>query len=60
MFTDMNISTGLNNDFSDFLKKQNVSELGVNFSISVLQVNTFIICKCQSDDETAFYTEIKT
>lgn len=56
----MNISTGLNNDFSDFLKKQNVSELGVNFSISVLQVNTFIICKSQSDNKTAFYTEIKT
>ena len=40
MFTDMNISSGLNNDFSEFLKRQNNSDLGVNFSISVLQVST--------------------
>ncbi|CAC5381571.1 CUL2 [Mytilus coruscus] len=43
MFTDMNISTGLNNDFSDFLKRQNASDLGVNFSISVLQAGAWPI-----------------
>jgi cullin 2 len=41
MFTDMSISSDLNNKFSDFMKKEE-HELGVNFSILVLQVGIYL------------------
>ena len=50
MFTDMTISTGLNNDFGEFLKHENSSDLGVNFSISVLQVNVLNMSAVNNED----------
>ena len=44
MFTDMSISADLNNKFSDFTTKENI-DLGVNFSILVLQVGTLLYFK---------------
>lgn len=38
MFTDVSISTTLNKEFSDFIQSKENVELGVNFSIMVLQV----------------------
>ena len=39
MFTDMTISSDLNNKFGDFLKRdESIRDIGVNFSILVLQV----------------------
>lgn len=40
MFTDISVSNDLNNKFQAFLKRDNV-DLGVNFSIYVLQVCLF-------------------
>uniref|UniRef100_A0A1B6DHH6 Cullin-2 n=1 Tax=Clastoptera arizonana TaxID=38151 RepID=A0A1B6DHH6_9HEMI len=40
MFTDMSVSTDLNNKFSQFLKDNNI-ELGINFSIYVLQAGAW-------------------
>ena len=39
MFTDMSISSDLNNKFNDFIKKEG-RDLKVNFSILVLQVSS--------------------
>ena len=41
MFTDMSISADLNNKFSDFTTKEKI-DLGVNFSILVLQVSVLL------------------
>ena len=38
MFTDVSISTSLNKEFLDFIQSKENVELGVNFSIMVLQV----------------------
>lgn len=38
MFTDISVSTDLNNKFNAFLRKDNI-DLGINFSIYVLQVS---------------------
>jgi cullin 2 len=38
MFTDMSVSQDLNNKFNDQIKENNV-DLGVNFTIQVLQVS---------------------
>jgi hypothetical protein len=38
MFIDVSISTTLNNEFSKFIQSKEHVELGVNFSIMVLQV----------------------
>lgn len=49
MFTDMSVSSDLNNKFNNFLKLDNI-DLGISFSIYILQVwnlaihNTCIIC----------------
>ncbi|XP_075213693.1 cullin 2 [Lycorma delicatula] len=40
MFTDISVSTDLNNKFSAFLKKDNI-DLGINFSIYVLQAGAW-------------------
>ncbi|XP_018574635.1 cullin-2 isoform X1 [Anoplophora glabripennis] len=40
MFTDMSVSSGLNNKFNTFLKQDNV-DLGINFSIYVLQAGAW-------------------
>ncbi|XP_014262650.1 cullin-2 [Cimex lectularius] len=40
MFTDMSVSNDLNNKFNAFLKHDNI-ELGINFSISVLQAGAW-------------------
>ena len=41
MFTDMTVSTGLNENFNTFLRGQSF-DLGLNFSILVLQVLHFL------------------
>ncbi|XP_033762061.1 cullin-2-like isoform X2 [Pecten maximus] len=43
MFTDMSISMGLNNDFSDFIRNKDNEDLGVNFTIMVLQAGAWPI-----------------
>ncbi|XP_074658807.1 cullin-2-like [Tubulanus polymorphus] len=43
MFTDMNISSDLNNKFNEYLKKDSGRDLGVNFSILVLQAGAWPI-----------------
>jgi hypothetical protein len=37
MFTDMSVSSDLNNKFNNFLKMDNI-DLGISFSIYILQV----------------------
>lgn len=46
MFTDVSISTTLNKEFSDFIQSKENVELGVNFSIMVLQVPLLNISIC--------------
>ena len=41
MFTDMNLSNGLNVKFAEYLQN-NATDLGLSFSIMVLQVSTVI------------------
>lgn len=43
MFTDVSISTTLNKEFSDFIQSKENVELGVNFSIMVLQAGAWPI-----------------
>lgn len=49
MFTDVSVSVDLNGRFMEYLREQN-TELGINFSISVLQVSfenlVFIVLVC--------------
>ncbi|XP_067649383.1 cullin-2-like [Haliotis asinina] len=45
MFTDMSISSDLNNKFSDFTKEDSSRDLGVNFSILVLQAGAWPIAQ---------------
>lgn len=49
MFTDVSVSVDLNSRFMEYLREQN-TELGINFSISVLQVSfenlVFIVLFC--------------
>lgn len=40
MFTDISLSTDLNNKFSNYLKTQNI-DLGINLSIKVLQAGAW-------------------
>lgn len=42
MFTDISVSGDLNNQFNEFLKKDSI-ELGINFSIYVLQVKSSVL-----------------
>lgn len=42
MFTDISVSNDLNNKFTTFLKQDNI-DLGINFSIYVLQVNWLFV-----------------
>ena len=42
MFTDMSVSSDLNNKFNNFLKMDNI-DLGISFSIYILQVRNLAI-----------------
>lgn len=49
MFTDMSVSSDLNQKFNEFLKsKGKTHELGINFSINVLQVSSSAIVHLQA------------
>ena len=52
MFTDVSISTSLNKEFLDFIQSMENVDLGVNFSIMVLQV---IFCSPESKSRASFF-----